>query len=393
MAVSVNPPKTPITTGSNAVAAATMPNVCKMPGPPAPFVPTPLPNIARSSLSPKDFSKKVKIEGKPVGVRGSSFASTGDVASKGTGGGVVSANTHGPIKFVGPGSMNVKVEGKNVQLLGDPVLNNCGPSGSPPNSATMAGVLQATGRFTVVEEGECPVCGEEHQAFEETEATKADAGALAQSFRNTLEAARATWKSKKKKSVVQTMLGVARCRCDVKYADQSSATTIELCRAASAAGMRHLDGVTASLGQSKQDHDDADIIRVRAAMERICGGVSAFHTNMQLAEYRAARSLDPKVDSLTAYPPGSCAAQSVLVLLHDDGGLPSAMTEELFSSNPAAQGVPGGAAISYIDNSQGQAKVVERPFAPGETVPPCATCELLVPFLLCADDDARCSHS
>ncbi|HYO53837.1 hypothetical protein [Archangium sp.] len=27
--------------------------------------------------------------------------------------------------------MDVKVEGKNVQLLGDPMLNNCGPSGSP----------------------------------------------------------------------------------------------------------------------------------------------------------------------------------------------------------------------------------------------------------------------
>src|SRR5690606_31884316 len=127
--------------------------------------------------------------------------------------------------------------------------------------------------------------------------------------------------------------------------------------------------------------------------ERICGGVSAFHTNMQLAEFRVARSIDPDIDTLTAYPPGSCAAQSVLVLLRDDGGLPSAMTEELFSSNPAAQGVPGGAAISYIDNAQGQMEVVERPFAPGETVPPCATCELLVPFLLCADDDASCSHS
>ena len=36
--------------------------------------------------------------------------------------------------------MNVKIEGKNVHLLGDPMLNNCGPSGSPPNTgATMQG--------------------------------------------------------------------------------------------------------------------------------------------------------------------------------------------------------------------------------------------------------------
>jgi len=141
--VAVNPPKTPVTKGSNGIAAATVPNVCKMPGPPAPFVPTPLPNIGRSSLSPKGYSKKVKIEGNPVAIKGASFASQGDIASKGTGGGIVSSNTHGPTKFVGPGSLNVKIEGKNVHYLSDPMLNNCGPSGSPPNSATLAGVLQA----------------------------------------------------------------------------------------------------------------------------------------------------------------------------------------------------------------------------------------------------------
>lgn len=143
--ITINPPKTPVTKGSHGVAAATLPNVCKMPGPPAPFVPTPLPNIGKSGLSPKDYSKKVKFEGEQVAIRGASFKSEGDMASKGTGGGLVSANTHGPTKFIGPGSMNVQVEGKNVHLLGDPMLNNCGPSGSPPNAATLAGVIQSPG--------------------------------------------------------------------------------------------------------------------------------------------------------------------------------------------------------------------------------------------------------
>lgn len=142
--VSINAPKTPVTKGSNGIAAATTPNVCKMPGPPAPFVPTPLPNIGRSALSPKGYSKRVKIEGNPVAIRGATFASQGDAASKGTGGGLVSANTHGVTKFVGPGSMNVKIEGKNVHLLADPMLNNCGPSGSPPNAATLGGIGQAS---------------------------------------------------------------------------------------------------------------------------------------------------------------------------------------------------------------------------------------------------------
>jgi uncharacterized Zn-binding protein involved in type VI secretion len=143
--VGIHPPKTPVTTGSHAIAKATLPNICKMPGPPAPFVPSPLPNIAKSELSPKGYSKTVKIEGHTVAIRGATFESIGDIASKGTGGGLISANTHGPAKFITPGSMTVKIEGKSVHLLGEPMLNNCGPSGSPPNTgATMMGVNQGT---------------------------------------------------------------------------------------------------------------------------------------------------------------------------------------------------------------------------------------------------------
>ncbi len=124
MTVSVNPPKTPVTAGSNGMSMATLPNVCKMPGPPAPFVPTPLPNIGQSGSSLKSASKKVKIEGKKVAIKGSTFKSKGDMASKGTGGGLISATTHGTTKFTTPGSMNVKIEGKNVQLLSDMTTND-----------------------------------------------------------------------------------------------------------------------------------------------------------------------------------------------------------------------------------------------------------------------------
>jgi uncharacterized Zn-binding protein involved in type VI secretion len=145
MSVSINPPKTPVTEGSSGIAAATLPNVCKMPGPPAPFVPTPLPNIGRSDNSPQGYSTSVMIGGKAVAIQGATFNSMGDVASQGTGGGIVSNNVQGPTSFAAPGSLDVKIEGKNVQLLGDQMLNNGGPSGSPANSATMAGVIQAPG--------------------------------------------------------------------------------------------------------------------------------------------------------------------------------------------------------------------------------------------------------
>src|SRR5262245_56885808 len=153
--VAINPPKTPVTKGSRGKAKNTIPNVCKMPGPPAPFVPSPLPNIGKSELSPKGYSTTVTIEGQAVAIRGATFESMGDMASKGTGGGLISCNTHGPTKFITPGSMSVKIEGKAVHLLGEPMLNNCGPGGSPPNTgATMAGVKKAEAQ----EAEEVPEC-------------------------------------------------------------------------------------------------------------------------------------------------------------------------------------------------------------------------------------------
>lgn len=134
MKTAINPPRTPVTAGSKGTAAATLPNVCKLPGPPVPFVLGPLPNIARSGSSLKGGTKTVKIEGHAVAIRGATFGSTGDLASKATGGGLVSANTHGPAKFVAPGSMNVKLEGKNVHLLGDATTNN---NSNPPNAGTV----------------------------------------------------------------------------------------------------------------------------------------------------------------------------------------------------------------------------------------------------------------
>src|SRR5688572_20757581 len=156
--VGVNPPRTPVTKGSSGVAAATLPNVCKMPGPPAPFIPTPLPNIAKSGNSPKGFSKRVEFDRHKVAIRGATFTSVGDIASKGTGGGVVSSNVEGPARFVGPGSLDVKVEGKNVHLLSDPMLNNCGPGGSPPNAATLVGLIQQCGLVAIVGDETCALC-------------------------------------------------------------------------------------------------------------------------------------------------------------------------------------------------------------------------------------------
>lgn len=106
--------------GSNGVTIA-FPDVCKTPAPPAPFVPIPYPNIAKSGDSAKG-AKKVKCDGNPVCVKDSSFMlSTGDEA--GSLMGVASSKIKGKAEFVNF-SFDVQVEGKGVPRAFDLMLHN-----------------------------------------------------------------------------------------------------------------------------------------------------------------------------------------------------------------------------------------------------------------------------
>jgi uncharacterized Zn-binding protein involved in type VI secretion len=381
MSVTVNPPKTPVTKGSNGIATATLPNICKMPGPPAPFVPTPLPNIGKSDKSPKGYSKKVKIDGQTVAIRGATFESMGDVASKGTGGGLISANVEGPTKFVGPGSMDVKIEGKNVQLLADPMLNNCGAAGSPPNSATLLGVLQATGMVTVVEARRCPICDKGHDDFEESEQTKASADGLSKAFKAKLRPLGA-------KANVNTMLGVVACKCGQDYADQSGLTTKEFCEAASAEGMVHPSGVTLSYGDApfsdeiKESAQNDIVERMRTHL----GNSKRFRQTLSIAKNRAKRSMSNSENG-ASYPPGACAAQKTLILLLEAEAMPGAKTEQWYvkeTESPIAYKVTEGR------GRKRQTSVKVKKFKKGETVPPCGSCNLLVPLLICDEGKSKC---
>ena len=97
-----------------------------MPGPPAPFVPSPLPNIGKSGDRLQKGTTKVLFDGKKIAIEGSYYMSMGDMASKATGGGLLNGATHGKTEFTAPGSTNVKAEGKNIQLLSDAMTNNGG---------------------------------------------------------------------------------------------------------------------------------------------------------------------------------------------------------------------------------------------------------------------------
>jgi hypothetical protein len=387
ISVAVNPPKTPVTKGSMGTACATIPNVCKMPGPPAPFVPVPLPNIGKSMLSPKDYSKDVTIEGNAVAIKGSTFESIGDIASKGTGGGLISANTHGITKFVGPGSMDVKIEGKNVQFLSDPMLNNCGPGGSPPNSATLVGVIQATGMLTVVEAGTCPVCGKKHGAFKETGGTKADAKGLSNEFHDRVR--------EQVNQPYSTMLAVVRCRtCKKKYGDHSSGTLKEFTKAADAAGILHPEPTDSFAdrpdGKASAAVRDARRKRAMDAMRaRIGDNADVVATNAKRRVQKSAQG------GPAAYPLGMCGAQGALVFALDRKALPGAMTERLYSIKKEGSKTVAGNPTADIEHDvvgkDGvRRRAVLRGFKSGETVPPCKTCELVVPVLICPEPEYQC---
>jgi Domain of unknown function (DUF4150) len=129
------------------------PDVCKTPAPPAPPIPIPYPNIAKSSDTASG-SKTVKAEGKPICLKDSNFStSTGDEA--GSLGGIASNKTKGKAEFVNF-SFDVQIEGKNVPRSFDLMLLN--DKNTPP-SPVLQGPLIAIGKSA--EELKCPCCGED----------------------------------------------------------------------------------------------------------------------------------------------------------------------------------------------------------------------------------------
>lgn len=370
--VSVNPPRTPVTEGTNGVAAATLPNVCKMPGPPAPFVPTPLPNVGKSGTDPKKYSKSVTIGGKKVAIRGATFGSMGDVASKGTGGGLVSSNVEGPTSFVGPGSMDVKIEGKNVQLLGDPMLNNCGPGGSPANAATMMGVFQKNGDLIVVTgQDSCPLCKKTHGStvkLKETPVTKADAAQLAKKlFKRVNEENLVPWAK---------MLGVAHCKCGQKYADHSGATRGVFRRSVDDLEGNWLAPEVGTSEESTRKFTDAFPKKYKTNVGKVWVRANTLHEKW----FADKKSLP------AAFPPGTCAGPKALVFAMGHGAQVTGLTERWFDSG----GEPADGKIKFRD-SDGQE--LERQFAHGKSVPPCGSCNLILPMILCPEaQEVKCLH-
>jgi hypothetical protein len=134
--------------GSNGITSA-FPDVCKTPAPPAPPIPIPYPNIAKSSDTAKGAST-VKCDGNPVCVKDSNFmVSTGDEAGSLLG--VASNKIKGKAEFVNF-SFDTKFEGKNVPRAMDLMLHN--DKNTPPFP-----VLQGPAMAMADDKGTCYFCG------------------------------------------------------------------------------------------------------------------------------------------------------------------------------------------------------------------------------------------
>ena len=108
-----------------------MPDVCQVPAPPAPPVPTPFPNIAQcTDGNPGTCTLKVKIMNMPALVANSMIMmSSGDEA--GTVGGVISGMIQGP-GSIKKGAMKVSFEGKPACTLMSMAAQNGASANAPP---------------------------------------------------------------------------------------------------------------------------------------------------------------------------------------------------------------------------------------------------------------------
>jgi hypothetical protein len=138
---------------SNGVSIA-FPDVCKTPAPPAPPIPIPYPNIAKSSDTAQG-TKKVKAEGNPICVKDSNFStSVGDEAGS-AGGGIASSKQKGKAEFVNF-SFDVQFEGKNVPRSFDLMLHN--DKNTPPFPVLQGPVIGLGGSAGT---GKCLICDKE----------------------------------------------------------------------------------------------------------------------------------------------------------------------------------------------------------------------------------------
>lgn len=232
--------------------------------------------------------------------------------------------------------------------------------------------------------------------MEETPQTKADASALASELAAVLAP---------KKRYLARMLGVVHCKCGKKkYADHSNVTLHEFREAVenlkspwrAPPGSLSLDELTGKKTKEEEERlkkiSEGSANRVRERLRNRHDNATEVEDNWSLAVRLAIDSfLNRKKNPspAAAYPPGTCAAQKVIVFVWENDAYPGALTEQWFHTEKAET----MGRIRFLDARMGKAEERVEAFGHGETVPPCRTCELILPLMLCpGEQEAQCKH-
>lgn len=251
--------------GSGNKTIAAMPDVClSPPSPPAGPIPIPYPNFSQASDT-TDGSKKVKIGGKEVCLKGkSSFKkSKGDEAATNSfGASVVSHKIQGAVKHQA-GSFDIKFEGSNVVRFGDITTGNHSNPGLPPGP-DMGGVAPGA-----TEEG----CEALHNANDaERERLKS-----------------ATKKTKKGRKARRTVRKAARGNTTISHASWMGPG--EIFKAASKAAIHKYDP-SFSEGHTKKDIKKRSSKDGKKVSSGACGGHKYKKTSRPHTSHTEARIIE-----------------------------------------------------------------------------------------------------
>lgn len=364
--------------GDGNTNTAAPPDVCKTPSPGGP-IPVPYVNIAKDG-DLASGSKKVTIEGNPVGLESSNLStSTGD--EPGAAGGIISSKTKGKMTWASS-SLDVKIEGKAVVRFMDVAQHN----GNTFNTvfAQQGGV--STGWVYGDDSEKCALCEKDpstHKSAQETDGTKAKANQLAAALK-----AKGLFTKEDGTVVDGMMIAVVQCSCHpgVQVYAHSGVAAI--------AGFGEAMGAGWTLANERVGIHNFRNFKGKTQSDKTQRRrVEAMFT---LAKLKCSQR-DKGKTADTFNSPGTCAAPKAINRAHELAHDIKFMTEQWVKRPPGAgqteddvKEMQGNVEYETVGHGRERIETVTRGFKDGETVPSCGTCKILVMAALCSDEERPC---
>jgi hypothetical protein len=279
----------------------------------------------------------------------------------------------------------VKIEGKNVQLLGDPMLNNCGPSGNPPNSATLVGVLQGPDLVALWGDEKCPICDKAHKdrvenqedaQIKESGATKEACGEVQSSVPSLI-----TEKNRR----AYGMIGAVECLHGQVHVAQSAKQQDDL-RPKLSRFHHFKKGKDVKMAKREARFSNAIDPAQREKFSEVWDGL----LKEAIAQEQRKRQVGSKPEE-SRNRPGCCAGQHAMLLAIDHGCRPKAMTERLAKGKMSGRGKVQNIAYREVREDGSLTDAQLGSFGGTQAVPPCKTCQTIITALMCNQLDRKCT--